>query len=94
MEKRYLVKTMNTIRIDVYKRQILFRAAQLVTVALETPRNSASSLSLFRFNACLARLMMPGTSRFVSILLAFNFDVKNHKRISCSLIIRYLFFKN
>ena len=71
---------------------MLFRAPQLDTVARETPKYSANSLSFLKFSACLARFTIPVTSKNVSILLSFIFDVKIHKLVNCSLIICYLLF--
>lgn len=42
---------------------MLFRAPQLDTVARETPKYSANSLSFLKFSTCLARFTIPVTSK-------------------------------
>ena len=52
---------------------MLFRAHQLESVALATPKYDASSLSRFRFNAIFARFTISGTFSSVSACFSFMF---------------------
>ena len=60
-------------RLVTPERQILFRAHQLESVVLATPKYDASSLSRFRFNAILARFTISGTFSSVSVCFSFMF---------------------